>query len=154
MEAISHMRMKNDSKTERIICLPSLSLPLLRKSTAFWVFCQTELWLLEPFQGEICALCTSVCLPASLRAQPIIGARKPSRKKWAHECVCPTPSPSTLASLTVSWRYFTPPCSLVCPSLLYTQQTLSVLQNSAHYFVRSFIQDGIGQNGYFLPSAL
>lgn len=92
MEAISHMLLKNDSKTvkESFAFLLSSFLKQ-RQCTAFWVFCIAEFWVLELLQGEIYTLCTSVCLPAYLRAWPLIGAQETSIGK----CPGPTRSPST-----------------------------------------------------------
>lgn len=77
MEAISHMLLKNDNKNvKESFAFLLFSFLKQRQCTAFWVFCIAEFWVLEPLQGEIYTLCTSVSLPAYLRAWPLIGAQE------------------------------------------------------------------------------
>lgn len=79
MEAISHMLLKNDSKTvKESFAFLLISFLKQRQCTAFWVFCIAEFWVLESLKGEIYTLCTSVSLPAYLRAWPLIGAQETS----------------------------------------------------------------------------
>lgn len=97
MEAISHMLLKNDSKTvKESFAFLLFSFLKQRQCTAFWVFCIVEFWVLEPLQGEIYTLRTSVCLPAYLRAWPLIGTPETSiGKNEGMNVSRPTRSPST-----------------------------------------------------------
>lgn len=120
MEVKSFMLLKNNSKTlkELFVFLPFAFLSEAKAGYTFWVFCLPELWVLKLFQGKICVLRTSVCLPAYLKAWPIHNwctGNIHGKNEWVNGSY-----PTLSSFLTVSWRYFQPPRHLPCPFPLST----------------------------------